>query len=121
MLGFSPLASRPIADASVSAVVGIACAAAWAEADDAVAVLVEVAADTVSAAAAWNEADDAVNVAVNVSLDLSAAIAWVEAGDVISIAAESQITFARAPSGSGYSPRCNARSNRPPNIQGNCS
>jgi hypothetical protein len=54
-----------------------------------------------------------------VAINVSGLVSWTEANDAIAITAASDLVFARAPSGSGYSPKRRETQTRPANVQRN--
>lgn len=82
----------------------------------------DLAADYTIAALVASDLAGSYTVAGLVSADLAAVYAigaLVHADLAGSYAILSNVTYARAPAGDGYRPRCTARHSRPPAIQGN--
>ena len=146
MLGFAPIGSRALAsdsqqDASgvtaaaswiegseafamaitVSAPpAGVTAAAAWTEGSEAFALVGTVDAAPVTAAASWTEGSESFAAVINVAAPgvITAAVAWMEGSEQFAMAVEVQTFYARAPAGSGYTPRAGYGQVRPADIQG---
>ncbi len=99
---------------------GVTASAAWTEGSETFAIVGTVQAAPVTAVTAWTEGAEvfALVGAVARPSAVTGAAAWTEGSEQFAMAIQVQSLYARAPAGSGYSPRTQSRTIRPADIQG---